>query len=430
MRIFLRQILQSAVAKNFSKLFAANVVAQLIGLLVYPLLTRLYSPEDFGLYNFFLSTGGLLVLLATAEYQNAILFPKEDRQAVAVLHAILPITAVVVLVALLCVPFSGRVESFFGAPGFSAVAWLLPLYVALTATWVLTNYWLMRQKQFTSISSYQMANSGTAAAAKASWGFLHIPLGLVYASVVAPVVALIAGLWPAGKQVLSPLFQPTTRAQRQQQRAAYRKFPLFSLPTTLINNVSTNLPIWLLTPAFSLSVVGYYSLAVTLSFMPIRLITGSMYQVLFQQVTERKNSGLPFFSLIKRYWLCLLLLLPFFVLLWFVLPPLTQWLLGEGYDVTGEFIRLMLPWVGMTLAGGAVSFIPDLFQKQHISAVIELVYCLLRAAALLLGVWLQDIKIAIMAYSMVATIIISGQMIWYVYLMRRYQSTGGALINN
>lgn len=53
--------------KNSAQLLSANVVAQAIGLLVYPILTRLYSPDDFGLFNLFLSIGGILVLCSTAE---------------------------------------------------------------------------------------------------------------------------------------------------------------------------------------------------------------------------------------------------------------------------------------------------------------------------------------------------------------------------
>ena len=60
--------------RNVAKLLSANVVAQVIGLLVYPILTRMYTPEDFGLMNLFVSIGSVLVILATAEYYYAIVW--------------------------------------------------------------------------------------------------------------------------------------------------------------------------------------------------------------------------------------------------------------------------------------------------------------------------------------------------------------------
>ena len=77
----LKNIAQSKLVRNSAKLISANAIAQAIGLLVYPILSRLYTPEDFGLLNLFLGIGGLLVLLSTAEYQYAILLPKEERKS-------------------------------------------------------------------------------------------------------------------------------------------------------------------------------------------------------------------------------------------------------------------------------------------------------------------------------------------------------------
>ncbi len=78
-RNYIRKIVTSELTRNSAKLLSANVVAQAIGLLVYPILTRLYSPEDFGLLNLFLSIGGVLALLSTAEYQYAIVVPKTEN---------------------------------------------------------------------------------------------------------------------------------------------------------------------------------------------------------------------------------------------------------------------------------------------------------------------------------------------------------------
>ena len=76
-----RSIIKSSGARNFAKLLSANVVAQVIGLVVYPILTRMYAPEDFGLLNLFMSIGGVLAILSTAEYYYAIVLPKEEKDA-------------------------------------------------------------------------------------------------------------------------------------------------------------------------------------------------------------------------------------------------------------------------------------------------------------------------------------------------------------
>ena len=76
----------SEFVRNSAKLLSAGVIAQAIGILIYPILTRIYAPEDFGLLNLFQSIAGVLIILSTAEYQYAILLPKEDAQAKKCLH--------------------------------------------------------------------------------------------------------------------------------------------------------------------------------------------------------------------------------------------------------------------------------------------------------------------------------------------------------
>ena len=89
--------MKSAIVKNTSKLLAANVIAQVVGFAVYPILTRLYSPDDFGALNIFLTIGGIATLFATAEYQNSIMLPKSEKSGVACFHIGFIITLIVTL---------------------------------------------------------------------------------------------------------------------------------------------------------------------------------------------------------------------------------------------------------------------------------------------------------------------------------------------
>ena len=75
---------RSEIYRNAAKMLSGNAIAQMVGLLFYPLLTRLYRPEDFGLLNLFLSIGGVLVLVANADYHYAVLLPKNEKKAIVI----------------------------------------------------------------------------------------------------------------------------------------------------------------------------------------------------------------------------------------------------------------------------------------------------------------------------------------------------------
>src|ERR1035437_4249188 len=73
---------RSPFIQNTLKLVLGSGIAQVITFLVSPVLTRLYTPADLGLFTFFISIVGLFALIATLRYEIAVIFPKEDKDAV------------------------------------------------------------------------------------------------------------------------------------------------------------------------------------------------------------------------------------------------------------------------------------------------------------------------------------------------------------
>lgn len=157
---FLRpKIASSDLVSNAAKLFSANVLAQAIGLLIYPALTRMYAPEDFGLMNLFLSIGGVLVLLTTMEYYNAIVLPQSEREGVAMAHVGLCGVAVVCLLTILSVLFSGPIANAFKTPELADWYWLMPVYVFTMGCWNVLNYWYIRRNEYSRIQGFQVSQS-------------------------------------------------------------------------------------------------------------------------------------------------------------------------------------------------------------------------------------------------------------------------------
>lgn len=411
----------SKTLRNSAKLLSANIIAQTVGFLFYPLLTRLYSPQDFGILNLFLSIGGILVLFATADYQYAVLLPKSERKAVAVFRFAAGITVGVTLLCVLSVFFRHPIASLFKAPGLAAVYPILPVFVFLSAFWVLLNYWFTRQERFGAVASYQITqNLGNSlfkyGAGRAGW----FQWGLVGSTALSLFISL-ASVFFSNRKFCRPLLRSDWKGERAAARR-YMRFPLFSLPRTIINNISCNLPVFLLTPCFGLKEMGYLGMGMTIAFRPISMITASLCQVFFQKmaknVQERQPVSAFFKKVVVRGGLAVAVV---FTGLYFVLPPLTGWLLGAEWQATGHYIRLMLPWLWLTAIGGCVNFISDLFQKQASMLAIESVYLVLRAAALLAGIFWHSFTLAIFLYSIVSALVITVQLVWFSVLICRYE---------
>ena len=412
-------MMYSELFKNFAKLFSANVIAQLIGIVIYPILTRIYLPEDFGLLNLFLSIGGVLTILATAEYHNSVLLPETDSKAIACVWVCVVVALLVSAVSALSIPFAPYLESMFNIQHLSICLIFLPVYVLFMALWNVLNMWYTRQGAFNAVCGYQLSKSSLSASLKWLFSLFSVSSAvLIFASVVGTVVPFVANLfahWKRNCCLLSVKWNDIRSAAIQ-----YANFPKFTLPQTLVNYVSGNISIFVLSPYFSMAEVGFYSMAQTLAFQPICMISASVYQVLFNKLTQMKKSSQMIAPFVRGFIGRLsLVVIPFFVILFFIVQPVCSFLLGDVWVRSGVFIQIMLPWIAMSLITGCLSFIPDVYGFQKQAMFIEVVYFILRLLALGYGVFCNDIVLAVGLNSAIASVVFVCQIYWYYSICRR-----------
>lgn len=408
--------------KNSARLLSANVLTQAIGILIYPVLTRLYAPDDFGLFNLFLSIGGVLALLSTAEYQYAIVLPKKEDRARALFQVGGMVLLAVTALTVLTIPFARPLASLFNASALAQWYWLLPFYVFAMGLWTLLNYYYIRGKMFRRVSRFQVVQSSLAAGAKTGLGVAGCTGGgLIVGSVVAFGAAVVVNVCAAGKKVLGGLFQVDRHACREAARE-YANFPKFSLPRALVNNLGGNLPALLLTPFFGLSEAGFFGMAVSLGFRPLNMISTSLYQTFYQQTAAAVNGGRSVWSLLRKF-VCstLSIAVPVFVGLYFVLPALMEWLLGSEWVTVAQCLRWMMPWLLMSLLVAPICYLSDVFGKQKIGLLFEVVLLVARVVGIAVGIAAQDFVWAVAGYSLGGAVVIGCQLVWLLSLVKDYE---------
>lgn len=417
----LRNIISSTQVQNVAKLLSANVVAQVIGLVVYPILSRMYAPEDFGLLNLFISIGNVLVVLSLVDYYYAIVLPKQERHAVALVHVSSLALLITVALVALSVTLASPISALFKSPELEQYYWIMPIYVLTMGTWNILNYWYIRQKQFGQISQYLMSQSALSAGGKIGMGYAGVLQGgMIYAVVVAPLLSLVTSIVRNFRGCLQPLLR-ISKSDIVEQSKQYRNFPCFVLPRSFLNVLAGQLPILLLTPFFGAKYVGLLSMALLLGYTPIGTITRAIYQVLYQYTTERVHAAQRIGDVFWRFigWSSVIIL-PVFGGLFFVLPDITSWLLGEEWRVVGTYIRWMLPWLYLSLLTGSTCYLSDVFMKQRIGLFFEILLAVCRVSGLCIGIAAKDFTTAIAAYSISTAIAVLAQLVWLATLVRKY----------
>jgi len=91
----LRINIKDGFVSNVLKLTTGNVVARAISIGAIPFITRLFSPDQFGIFSIFCSVVAIFSIFSSLSYVLAVLLPPDDRDASNI--AILSISVVILM---------------------------------------------------------------------------------------------------------------------------------------------------------------------------------------------------------------------------------------------------------------------------------------------------------------------------------------------
>lgn len=418
--------MKSRLLKPLATLLSGSVLAQGITLLSYLILTRIYSPADFGVFNIFYSYIEVLIILSTCKYELAPVIADSDREASAIYRFSLKLNTtvslsifviIIILNLLHCLP--GKLQSI----GWITV--LIPFMVFFCGTTRVYAALFNRFRKFSQIVWSDTSISAGGALLKIALGFLRplhfigLPLGTVLGQAAGNINYLI-------NLHKLPLQKDVSRDECLAAARKFRKFPLFTAPKDFIDSLSSNLPfIWLATAiAVPDSQIGLYGLALTFTFRPVNVFNIAAERVLYVEIDERLHNRMPLGHLITRFALTVSLAsLPVFALLYLYAEPLFSFVFGSKWVGSAPFFHALLPWMWILLAANSLLAIPYALSKQQGEFYFSLASLLLRVVALLIGILRKDFLLAIQLYAAASSLVIILRLVWYGRLLRRHDQS-------
>lgn len=424
---------KSSFIRDGVTLVSGNVWAQAIAFVSYLVLSRLFSPEDFGLYNIFYSYIEVLVIVSTCKYELAIVLADNDREAAAVGRLALrlnTIISVVLLTVLLVLILLGRCEALASTRLSSLnpmLALLIPPMVFLCGTSRVYSFTLNRFRQFRSIALSEVVGStsgvllkvllGLPRLASTLWHTVGLPLGTVLGRACANVN--LAWRWRR-------LDLPRDISGDERRRAAvrFRNFPLYTMPKDLINSLSYNLPFLWLALYFDKAEVGLFAMALTCTFRPVNIFNTAFEKLLFVRIAERVRAHQTIRADLRRFVLIInAIALPVFAVAFFFGDDICSFLFGRRWNDCGYYIRCLLPWVYVVLTSSSLMFISNVFGRQRTEFGFYIVLFLLRLAAMVAGLYFGSFRLAILLFAAAGAAVSLSLLLWYTRLVRRYENS-------
>lgn len=385
---------------------SGSAVAQAIGFLLAPVISRLFSPADFGVFGAFGAVTGVIAAFVTLDYSQAIMLPKrrEDAGQVFILSCL-----VTLAVSFLCVVACLIVPGWFMGLLQTPNVWMLGLLVlAVLAGGLNASFqaWCVRVKAFKQTSASQIVRGMSSNGLQVGFGFLKAGApGLIVSSVLADILASLNLLRVLRADLRG--FIAAARWERLKSLAReYRDFPAYSATQNVLNALSNGLPVLLLTHYYGIAVAGAYAFGIRLLNAPMSLVLAALRQVLFQKAGETQHQERPLAPLFLKTTLGLFALgLPPAIVLGIWSPELFAWLFGSQWEIAGEFARYLIGWLLIVFCNLPAVLFARLIRIQRTVFFYSVVVLLARVLALAVGGWYLGALECIVLFSAVGAVL-------------------------
>lgn len=413
--LILRLLPKNAFARGVSVLVGGTVGAQALMVLASPLLTRLYTPEDFGLLAVYASILSLFTVIASLRYELAIPLPEQDSEAAHVTILSLLIVGLVTGISTLVILLGGDfLSQLIGEPDMVNYLWLLPIGVFAIGCYQVFNYWAIRTKSFGVIAKTKLTQSVTTLVVQLS-GFKLGVLALMLGQTGGQSVGVMSLARPALK---SSHFKAWRWRDLKNVAVRYKSFPIFSTWGGFLNAASTQLPPLIFAVLFSVGIAGLYALAHRVLAMPMSIVGSAVGNVFFANAAEayRENKLASLFESV--YAKLVGIIMPIMLVLLIDAPRLFAFVFGANWEEAGQLARWMIPWLAVNFVASPLSTLFAILDKQKQGMFFQGAMLLLRMLAIFIGYQYNNIILTVILFSLVSMLCWIGFLIWVAVLAK------------
>lgn len=406
-------LLKSDFVRNVLTLMTGTAISQLIPIAVTPILTRLYTPQEFGVFAVFSMMAGVISTFATGRYEIAIISSNEtnERPALFKLAVILSaFTSLCVFVVLFLLDRYDVLDKVLQSQSWYYI-YLLPINVFILGIYQSLVAYNTKEKKYRKISTGKVAQSFTSSLLGLIL-YAYGSLGLVFSSLLAQLISLKCLTIKASREVT---FKSLVNVAEK-----YKKYPLFNIWSALLNKTSSLIPLPLLTLFYGGATAGNYSIAHRILFLPMSLIGSSVSQVYFQSIAEDRGD----LKIIKQKThktieKLIVVGIPFLVIAYFSSEKIFPIILGAEWLVAGIYAKYLSVWVFMVFISSPLSTTLLVLEKHKELLIFNIILFLTRVISVYIGYELfQSDMASIGFYSL------SGVLVWLCLLVYIFITLG------
>ncbi|HRZ19213.1 MAG TPA: oligosaccharide flippase family protein [Candidatus Dojkabacteria bacterium] len=403
--------------KNVVKMVGARVVSQLIPILLSPLLTRIYTPQEFGVFEVYLTVVSIAGIISNGRYALSLLLPKKDREShvLALLSVFLTTVFTVVLTALIYL-FRDRFFVVLNVESIKRYLPLLSLNILFFGICEIFFILELRKKQYKRLAINVIVQSTVMIISRITFGYMEMgAYGLILSYLLGYIVSTLHLLYKFKLLINFDVFEQEVKGLAKQ----YVNFPKFSLISDGMQNLTNSFPSILLNKYFGSNSAGYFSLSDKILGSPLWFVTSSVGDVYRQEASEqyRKTGscksvfiktvrGLLFFGIVP------------FLIIFLVVPLLIPFVFGSDWSMTGTFVRVFSLMYFTSFLTNPILYTLNILNKQKYLVLFQVIKLFSIIIAFVIGFYYKNIILTLAVWS----VLVSVGNLFALYLSYRFVS--------
>lgn len=412
------KIRNNKVFANLSVLLTGNIIAVLIPLLVSPILTRIFTENDFGLFTTYNAIIAISLSISTGRLDYAII---EAKNKSITSHLFLLSITIAFITSII-----GFIMGYFLFPLIedvkqSIVAVLLiliPLMIFINSFSQVCQYVLNRSDRYAGLSIIKTIRSISTGAIHVTGEYVFpISSTLIIGKAIGNIIAFFLSIWFVVKNKLIEI--KPRKYKFKYILSKYNKYYSINSFHALFNTISANLLPLLFVGLFTVKEVGYYGLSARVCYLPIAVISHAIFQFFSREFAKKIEAGEPTKNMFVRAIHNLLLVsIPPFIFLILFGPQLFGIIFGENWTEAGRYAQILAPYMLTVFLVSPFVFVPIRLNYHFKSFSIEVLNTILRIVAIVIGSKF-GVLTAITMYSITGLMVQCYMLIWIYNLLKK-----------
>lgn len=364
------RILSNIFLKSFSLLASGSIIAQAITIILSPVVTRLFTPEQFGLYTIVVTAISLFGPVICLKYDMAIVIAKGEKETYSLIK----------LCLLMAIPLSLLISILYVLIIMSESYSTLQLWgyifaiAILLSTYGINNILLAYNNKS---GLYKIISSVTVIKSVVN-NILLVLSGLINSGVLgllgSQIISSLAGLRSQSKDIRKNInkFKNINFVDIKNVFLDYKKLPIFNATSAIITTSVYSTINLFIAVAFSAQQLGLYSLSYRVLGIPFTVISANIARVFFNSASMELHNNGSFSKTFTRTILFLAItVLSTITILAIISPWLFSTIFGEEWAKAGTYVRLLAPMFAIRLISESLTTSFIVSGKQHIELIFQ-----------------------------------------------------------